>query len=100
MTIEAEEERESAAETDLAMENEEEGTKTEEETDQETGMRDMVVTIGMITKKIQRNVLSINTVASAHTRRNQAISADFLMRNPEKMTTVGQTVEDRQTEEH
>ena len=102
VTIEAEEGNESAAETDSTMEDEteEEGTKTEEEKDQETGMRDMVTTIGMITKEIERNVLSINTVASAHTRRDQAMFADLLMRNPEKMMTVSPKVEDLLTEGH
>ena len=94
VTIEAEEERENAVETEVGIQNE------EKETDQETGMGDMVVTRGMITRKIQRNAMSINTVASAHTRRDQAISVDFIMRTQERMTTVGQRVEDQQTEEY
>ena len=93
VAIEAEEGRESAVETDLGMHNEEEGMKTEVE----TGMRVIVVTRSMIN---QENAMSINTVVSVHTRRDQALSVDFLMRNPEKMTTVGQTVEDRRTEEY
>jgi hypothetical protein len=94
VTIEAEEGRENVVETEVGIQNE------EEETDQETGMGDMVVTRGMITRKIQRNAMSINTVASVHTRRDQAISVDFIMRTQGRMTTVGQRVEDQQTEEY